>query len=52
MMGDANGDGLADIVGFFADGVHVSLSTGNIFQTSTLWIQDFFYVDPIRWFEN
>jgi hypothetical protein len=40
-MGDVNGDGLPDIVGFFTDGVRVSLSTGTTFQPATLWIKDF-----------
>jgi len=30
-LADVNGDGAADIVGFFSDGVHVSLSSGDLF---------------------
>jgi IPT/TIG domain/Salmonella virulence plasmid 65kDa B protein/Insecticide toxin TcdB middle/N-terminal region/FG-GAP-like repeat len=32
---DVNGDGLPDIVGFAADGIHVSLNTGSSFAAST-----------------
>lgn len=38
---DMNGDGKADIVGFFTDGVWVALSTGTTFGTPTRWITNF-----------
>ncbi|MCX6232098.1 MAG: FG-GAP-like repeat-containing protein [Bacteroidetes bacterium] len=38
---DVNGDGMADIVGFAADGVYVALSTGSSFSPMTLWIAGF-----------
>ena len=41
LVADVNNDGLADIVGFASDGVHVALSTGNSFGTSTRWISSF-----------
>jgi len=37
-LADVNGDGKADVVGFFKDGVYVSLSTGSKFGTATRWI--------------
>jgi len=40
-LADVNGDGRADIVGFFNDGVYVSLSTGSSFGTPTRWIAGF-----------
>jgi len=40
-LADVNGDGLPDIVGFFTDGVHVSLATGNGFSAARKWISDF-----------
>jgi hypothetical protein len=41
-VGDVNGDGKADLVGFGQDGVYVSLSTGtNPFPAPTRWIQAF-----------
>jgi hypothetical protein len=46
MMGDVNGDGFADIIGFYTDNVWVSLSNGSTFQTSTSWFSgDFAYND-------
>lgn len=38
---DINGDGLADIVGFAANGVTVSLSTGDGFLQPTIWVSAF-----------
>jgi hypothetical protein len=47
MMADVNGDGMADIVGFANDGVHVSLSTSNAsapaFQAPVLVVPAFGY---------
>jgi len=43
MVGDVNGDGKADIVGFGSAGAYVSLSTGSAFGTSTRWIATFGY---------
>jgi subtilisin family serine protease len=40
-VGDVNGDGRVDIVGFGNDGVYVSLSTGIGFAPATRWLQDF-----------
>jgi hypothetical protein len=40
-LADVNGDGLADVVGFYDDGVHVSLSTGSGFTTQQRWVQWF-----------
>jgi len=41
MLGDVNKDGKADVVGFFSDGVYVSLSTGTSFGSPTRWIAKF-----------
>jgi len=43
LVGDVNGDGKADIVGFAAGGVYVSLSTGTRFGSPALWIRSFGY---------
>jgi V8-like Glu-specific endopeptidase len=43
LLGDVNGDGKQDIVGFGGAGVYVSLSTGNRFGTPTLWVADYGY---------
>jgi hypothetical protein len=40
-VGDVNGDGKADLVGFGQNGVWVSLSTGSGFPTPTRWVQAF-----------
>lgn len=40
-VGDVNGDGKDDVVGFTAAGVYVSLSTGNSFTAPTWWIKNF-----------
>jgi len=40
-MGDVNGDGKADVVGFGNKGVYVSLSNGSSFQAGALWIANF-----------
>jgi hypothetical protein len=40
-LADVNGDGLADIVGFKNDGVHVSLNTGVGLLGRSLWLADF-----------
>ncbi len=41
LLGDVNGDGKADIVGFANDGVYLSLSTGTSFQAPELTIQSY-----------
>jgi hypothetical protein len=41
MLGDANGDGKADLVGFKGDGVYISLSNGGGFAPSTRWVSGF-----------
>ena len=41
MLADVNGDGLPDIVGFYDDGVHVALSTGNGFASKRRWVAAF-----------
>ncbi|RMH21272.1 MAG: hypothetical protein D6698_03015, partial [Gammaproteobacteria bacterium] len=41
MVQDMNGDGMADVVGFFNCGVYVSLSTGHGFTAPSRWINDF-----------
>ena len=43
LMGDVNGDGLSDIVGFGNAGVYVSLSDGETFSEPKLWINTFGY---------
>ena len=40
-VGDVNGDGKADLVGFGSDGVYVGLSTGTGFGTATKWTNAF-----------
>lgn len=40
-MADANGDGLADIIAFGDDGVHVALSNGSGFEEAVKWSEDF-----------
>jgi bacillolysin len=43
LLGDVNGDGRADIVGFGYDRVLVALSTGTSFAPMTQWTTDFSY---------
>jgi hypothetical protein len=43
LLGDVNGDGKADIVGFGYDRVLVALSTGTSFAPMTQWTTDFSY---------
>lgn len=40
-LGDVNGDGKADLVGFAEAGVSVSLSTGSSFAPGVQWIKNF-----------
>ncbi len=40
-LGDVNGDGKADIVGFASDGVYVAFSTGSSFKSPQLVMKDF-----------
>lgn len=44
-MADVNGDGLADVVGFGADGVWVAISTGSSFAPKTSWSNVFGFKD-------
>jgi len=44
LLGDVNGDGVADVVGFGKAGVYVSLSTGSSFAASTRWISNYGYL--------
>ena len=39
--GDANGDGMTDLIVFADDGVYVALSTGNGFATGSKWVAQF-----------
>jgi hypothetical protein len=41
VLGDVDGDGKADVVGFGNYGVYVSLSTGGSFAPPALWSRDF-----------
>jgi len=41
MVGDVNGDGLDDVVGFGNNGVLVALSNGSGFGAAELWLGDF-----------
>ena len=41
VLADVNGDGKADIVGFWKTGVKVSLSTGSSFSPSSRWLRGF-----------
>jgi len=41
MVGDVNGDGKADLVGFGIEGVYVALSTGTGFSAMNKWSTDF-----------
>jgi hypothetical protein len=43
MVGDVNGDGKADIIGFGYDRVLVALSTGTSFAPMTQWTTDYSY---------
>ena len=51
-MGDANGDGRADIILFGAKGVFVSLSETESFATPTLWTSSFAKDSEERAFSN
>lgn len=41
LVGDVNGDGKADVVGFGKDGAYVSVSTGNGFAPPQKWLGQF-----------
>ncbi len=43
LVGDVNGDGKDDIVGFANTSTVVSLSTGNSFKTAETWVNEFSY---------
>lgn len=43
MLGDVNGDGKDDVVGFGNTGVYISLSTGTGFGTSQYWNGSYSY---------
>eukprot|EP01023_Acetabularia_acetabulum_P001698 TRINITY_DN1066_c0_g1_i2.p1 TRINITY_DN1066_c0_g1~~TRINITY_DN1066_c0_g1_i2.p1 ORF type:complete len:479 (-),score=112.16 TRINITY_DN1066_c0_g1_i2:615-2051(-) len=40
-LGDVNGDGLSDVIGFGADGTHVALNDGSSFEPSEIWSPQF-----------
>ncbi|MEZ4300734.1 MAG: VCBS repeat-containing protein [Polyangiaceae bacterium] len=40
-LADVNGDGRADAVAFYTDGVHVALSAGDSFLPPELWLADY-----------
>jgi len=40
-LGDVNGDGKADVIGFGQKGTYVSLSTGSAFTAAALWSSDY-----------
>jgi aqualysin 1 len=42
-VGDVNGDGKADIIGFGEDGVYVATSTGSSFSFKGKWLNDLSY---------
>jgi len=44
MVGDVNGDGKADVIGFGGTGVWVGLSNGTGFEPVTMWTGDFNYL--------
>jgi hypothetical protein len=48
MVGDVNGDGNADLVGFGLDGVYIALSTGTGFDPISRWTTDFDYLHGWR----
>ncbi len=41
LLGDVNGDGMADIVAFGSNGTEVALSNGAGFDEGSIWIDDF-----------
>jgi hypothetical protein len=43
LLGDVNGDGMADIVAFGDNGTEVALSNGAGFDAGSVWINDFDY---------
>lgn len=43
LMGDVDGDGMQDVVGFGDDGVRVAVSAGGRFLTPELWAAEFGY---------
>ncbi len=48
MVGDVNGDGKDDVVGYGSGGVWVALSDGSKFLTVTKWTDDFSYAQGWR----
>ncbi len=52
IIGDVNGDGKADIVGFNNTGTYLSLSTGNGYTAPVLVLQDFNYNSGLGWTAN
>ncbi len=48
LVGDVNGDGMADIVAFGDRGTEVALSTGAGFEDGFVWINDFDYAHGWR----
>jgi murein DD-endopeptidase MepM/ murein hydrolase activator NlpD len=43
MVSDVNGDGMADLVGFYYDGVYVALYNGGSFNAPTRWLEEMGY---------
>lgn len=52
LIGDVNGDGKADIVGFDNNGVILSLSTGTTFTTPAQVLADYGYANGTGWTVN
>lgn len=48
LMGDVDGDGLDDIVGFGEQGVLVSLSTGSSFMEPEMWVDNYSFSNGWR----
>jgi len=46
MLGDVNGDSIADVVGFYSDGVYVSLGNANGNFSSSVFVGHTGFVDP------
>jgi hypothetical protein len=49
ILADVNGDGKKDVVGFYYDGVYVSLSTGTGFTSMQKWVDGFGSNDGWDW---
>jgi hypothetical protein len=49
VLADVNGDGKKDVVGFYYDGVYVSLSTGTGFSALQKWVNGYGSSDGWNW---